>query len=75
MIEISTGEYGPEWVNRMVNVVDMEFPIISVPQQTSFKFQFDANFNEMQKIWNVSRFEQFVILCKRMFLQFRRNKV
>ncbi|KAF3426173.1 hypothetical protein E2986_03051 [Frieseomelitta varia] len=71
--EISTGEYGPGWVDRMVNVVDMEFPIISVPQQTSFKFQFDAK-NGMQKIWNVSRFEQFVILCRRMLLQFRRNK-
>ena len=74
MIEISTGEYGPGWVDRMVNVVNMEFPIISIPQQTSFKFQFDAK-NGMQKIWNVSQFEQLVILCRRMLLQFRRNKV
>ncbi|KAK9293493.1 hypothetical protein QLX08_011583 [Tetragonisca angustula] len=73
VIEISTGEYGPGWVDRMVNVVNMEFPIISIPQQTSFKFQFDAK-NGMQKIWNVSQFEQFVILCRRMLLQFRRNK-
>ena len=66
---MSTGEYGPGWVDRMINIVDMEFPIISVPQQTNFKFQFDA------KIWNVSWFEQFVILFRRMLLQFCRNKV
>lgn len=67
--EVSAGDYGSEWINRMVNAVNTEFPITPISQQTSFEFQINTT------ILKVSWFEQFVILSKRRFLQLRRNKV
>lgn len=67
--EVSAGDYGSEWINRMVNAVNTEFPITPISQQTSFEFQINT------RISKVSWFEQFVILSKRRFLQLRRNKV
>lgn len=69
MIEISAGEYGSEWISRMINAVDAEFPIVPVSRRTRFEFQYKA------KISKVSWFKQFVVLSRRMLLQLRRNKV
>ncbi|XP_043581092.1 ATP-binding cassette sub-family G member 1-like isoform X1 [Bombus pyrosoma] len=68
VIEISAGEYGSEWISRMINAVDTEFPIVPVSRRTRFEFQYKA------KISKVSWFKQFVVLSKRMLLQLGRNK-
>ncbi|XP_050573971.1 ATP-binding cassette subfamily G member 4-like isoform X4 [Bombus affinis] len=68
VIEISAGEYGSEWIGRMINAVDAEFPIVPVSRRTRFEFQYKT------KISKVPWFKQFVVLSRRMLLQLRRNK-
>lgn len=67
--EVAAGDYGSEWINRMVNGINTEFPIIPISQQTNFEFQINATISK------VSWLEQFIILSKRKLLQLRRNKV
>ena len=49
---MSAGDYGSEWINRMVNAVSTEFPVIPISRQTSFEFQVNATISK------VSWFEQ-----------------
>ncbi|XP_076766313.1 ATP-binding cassette sub-family G member 1 isoform X2 [Xylocopa sonorina] len=68
VIEISAGEYGSEWISKMTNAVDTEFPVVPVPSPTSIEFQFD------RKISKLSWSRQFIVLSKRMLMQLFRNK-
>lgn len=67
-IEISAGEYGSEWINRMINAV-AQFPTVAVSRSTSFELELE------KKIAKVSWLEQFLVLSRRMLLQLFRNKV
>ncbi|XP_078036477.1 ATP-binding cassette sub-family G member 1 [Augochlora pura] len=68
MIELSSGEYGSEWIGRMMNLVDTEMPITPIsriPGQNSLL---------AKKMAKVSWSDQFVALSKRMMLQQKRNR-
>ncbi|XP_017798137.1 PREDICTED: ATP-binding cassette sub-family G member 1-like [Habropoda laboriosa] len=68
VIEVSAGEYGSEWISRMINSVSTEFPIVPISQPTSIEFQL------AEKMSKLSWTDQFVALSKRMLLQLYRNK-
>ncbi|CAK9830397.1 ATP-binding cassette subfamily G member 4 [Anthophora retusa] len=68
VIEVSAGDYGLEWINRMINSVSTEFPIVPISQPTSVDFLLE------EKISKLSWMDQFVTLSKRMLLQLYRNK-
>ncbi|XP_076389834.1 ATP-binding cassette sub-family G member 1 isoform X2 [Megachile rotundata] len=67
VIEMSAGEYGAEWITRMVSFVDTEMPIdpISRPATTY----------PMKRMSKIPWFDQFTTLSRRMLLQLYRNKV
>ncbi|XP_043264536.1 ATP-binding cassette sub-family G member 1-like [Colletes gigas] len=68
VIEVSAGEYGSEWTNRMINAVNTELPIVPICRSKRHEFQLAK---EMPKIsWS----DQFLILSRRMMLQLYRNK-
>lgn len=66
VIEMSAGEYGAEWITRMVSFVDTEMPIdpISRPATTY----------PMKRMSKIPWFDQFTTLSRRMLLQLYRNK-
>ncbi|XP_034187738.2 ATP-binding cassette sub-family G member 1 isoform X1 [Osmia lignaria lignaria] len=66
VIDVSAGEYGPEWITRMMNFVDTEMPIVPVSRSTAS--------NLPEKTLKVSWYDQFVVLSRRMFLQLYRNR-
>ncbi|CAK9794778.1 ATP-binding cassette subfamily G member 4 [Anthophora quadrimaculata] len=72
VIEVSAGDYGSEWINRMINSVSTEFPIVPISQPTSQPTSVEFHLEE--KISKLSWMDQFVTLSKRMLLQLYRNK-
>ncbi|XP_076174548.1 ATP-binding cassette subfamily G member 4 isoform X2 [Ptiloglossa arizonensis] len=68
VIEVSSGEYGPEWIGRMITTVDTELPIVPISRTTLQEL-------ELAKVMpKISWYDQFVVLSKRMMLQLRRNR-
>lgn len=68
MIEVSSGEYGSEWIGRMTNLVDSEMPIAPISRTPG------QNDLLAKKMTTVSWSDQFVALSRRMMLQQKRNK-
>nr|XP_033326604.1 ATP-binding cassette sub-family G member 1-like [Megalopta genalis]XP_033326605.1 ATP-binding cassette sub-family G member 1-like [Megalopta genalis]XP_033326606.1 ATP-binding cassette sub-family G member 1-like [Megalopta genalis] len=68
MIELSSGEYGSEWIGRMTNLVDSEMPIVPISR---YPGQNDPHPKTMAKVsWS----DQFVALSRRMIMQLNRNR-
>ncbi|XP_076227054.1 ATP-binding cassette sub-family G member 1 isoform X2 [Nomia melanderi] len=68
MIEVSAGEYGTEWIGRLMSFVDTELPIVPISPWSKEKEQF------AKETISVPWLDQFVILSKRMLLQLYRNR-
>lgn len=68
VIEISAGDYGTEWINRMLSLTNTT-PIDPISRTTKHEFEFS------KEIPKLSWFDQFTILSKRMLLQLYRNRV
>ncbi|XP_076239728.1 ATP-binding cassette sub-family G member 1 [Calliopsis andreniformis] len=67
VIEISAGDYGSEWVSRLINLTN-SVPIVPVSQSRKHEFE------HSKEIPKLSWYNQFTILSKRMLLQLYRNK-
>lgn len=67
LIEISAGDYGTEWINRMLSLTNTT-PIDPISRTTKHEFEFS------KEIPKLSWFDQFTILSKRMLLQLYRNR-
>ncbi|XP_076673414.1 ATP-binding cassette subfamily G member 4 isoform X2 [Andrena cerasifolii] len=68
VIEVSAGEYGSEWVSRMISFADTELPIVPTSRSTRPEFRVS------KEIPKVSWCDQFVVLSRRMVLQLYRNR-
>lgn len=67
VVEASSGDYGIEFIERMVACVDTKLPILPISRSIQ-------HFELERKIAKIPWFEQFVTLFKRMALQFYRNR-
>lgn len=67
-IEVSAGEYGQEWVERMIAYVDAKQPIVPINRSNKY------NLELLSKLEKASWTDQFITLLKRMILQFYRNR-
>ncbi|XP_063990040.1 ATP-binding cassette sub-family G member 1-like isoform X2 [Diachasmimorpha longicaudata] len=68
VIEISSGEYGEVYVEKMVSAVDTKCPI--TPISRSPKCQFEIDDKNIKIPW----WDQFCTLLRRMMLQFYRDR-
>ncbi|XP_066594181.1 ATP-binding cassette sub-family G member 1-like [Prorops nasuta] len=68
VIEVSAGEYGHEFVEKMQNAVDIKCPILPITRSNYEEFELE------EEIVKVSWTDQFLILFKRMMLQLYRNR-
>ncbi|XP_034952375.1 ATP-binding cassette sub-family G member 1-like [Chelonus insularis] len=68
VIEVSSGEYGIELVERMVNYVDKRFPI--TPIKKSYEVDYHVDKKKLKAPWK----HQFFVLFQRMMLQFYRDR-
>ncbi|XP_071647246.1 ATP-binding cassette sub-family G member 1 isoform X3 [Temnothorax longispinosus] len=68
IIEIASGEYGFNWIDRMITCVKTKQPLLPIPRSKS---EFDLD----QKIPKISWIYQFGTLVRRMMLQLYRNRV
>ncbi|KAK2579538.1 hypothetical protein KPH14_010840 [Odynerus spinipes] len=68
IIEVSTEQYGHEFVERMVNYVDTKLPIVPITRSTPLEFELERRHPR------ISWYEQFITLFKRMMLQTYRDK-
>ncbi|XP_015108959.1 ATP-binding cassette sub-family G member 1 isoform X2 [Diachasma alloeum] len=68
VIEISSGEYGAEYVEKMVSAVDIRCPI--TPISRSPKCELEIEETSITIPW----WDQFYILLRRMMLQFYRDR-
>ncbi|XP_046827924.1 ATP-binding cassette sub-family G member 1-like isoform X3 [Vespa crabro] len=68
ILEVSTGEYGQEYVERMITYVNKKLPILSITRSIK-------EFELERKHPRISWYEQFVTLFKRMMLQLYRDRV
>ncbi|XP_046827923.1 ATP-binding cassette sub-family G member 1-like isoform X2 [Vespa crabro] len=67
ILEVSTGEYGQEYVERMITYVNKKLPILSITRSIK-------EFELERKHPRISWYEQFVTLFKRMMLQLYRDR-
>ncbi|KAL2732539.1 ATP-binding cassette sub-family G member 1-like [Vespula maculifrons] len=67
IIEVSTGEYGQDYIERMITYVNTKLPILSITRSTK-------EFELERKHPRISWYEQFVTLFKRMMLQLYRDR-
>ncbi|XP_046611238.1 ATP-binding cassette sub-family G member 1-like [Neodiprion virginianus] len=68
VIEVSSGEYGAEYVERMMNLVEAQMPIDPIARKTIEDTQFQ------DEIDRTTWWDQFSTLSRRMMLQFYRNR-
>ncbi|XP_011501126.1 PREDICTED: ATP-binding cassette sub-family G member 1 [Ceratosolen solmsi marchali] len=68
IVEVSSGEYGHELVDKMISKIDMKFPIGLVNQMSPDGYKFS------KEIAKISWWEQFTILLRRKMLQFYRDR-
>ncbi|XP_044005962.1 ATP-binding cassette sub-family G member 1-like [Aphidius gifuensis] len=71
VLEVSSGEYGIEYVDKMINSVDLKYPVIPIERSPKHEIEIDNNLGINKIPWH----HQFFILLKRMMLQFYRDRV
>ncbi|XP_012265456.2 ATP-binding cassette sub-family G member 1 [Athalia rosae] len=69
IIEVAAGEYGMEYVERMVNCTESQMPIIPIAHDPLFE-KYHKGENDRGASWC----QQFKVLLSRMMLQFYRNR-
>lgn len=70
VLEVSSGEYGIEYVDKMINSVDLKYPVIPIERSPKHEIEIDNNLGINKIPWH----HQFFILLKRMMLQFYRDR-
>ncbi|XP_033226559.1 ATP-binding cassette sub-family G member 1-like isoform X2 [Belonocnema kinseyi] len=68
VIEVSSGEYGADLIEKMIGYVDINSPIVPIKRIEQFQTTLS------QEITKLSWWRQFMILLKRMMLQFYRDR-
>ncbi|XP_076296280.1 ATP-binding cassette sub-family G member 1 isoform X1 [Lasioglossum baleicum] len=69
MIDVSSGEYGKEWIAKMMNLVDTEMPIAPICRSPG-----EDDLLLAKRMAKVSWCDQFIALSRRMILQLNRNR-
>ncbi|CAB0036164.1 unnamed protein product, partial [Trichogramma brassicae] len=69
LIEVSSGEYGYDWIDRMVVKIDKRRPVVLQAKLDTPAYKFDK-----KERFQISWWEQFSILFRRKMLQSLRDK-
>ncbi|KAL7305558.1 hypothetical protein TKK_0002292 [Trichogramma kaykai] len=69
LIEVSSGEYGYDWIDRMVVKIDKRRPVVLQAKLDAPAYKFDK-----KERFQISWWEQFSILFRRKMLQSLRDK-
>lgn len=73
MIEVASGEYGHQFVEKMVNSVDSKFPLLPIGPIIRPTIGFEE-FELVKEIYKNPWFSQFSTLFRRKMLQILRDK-
>ncbi|KAK0083884.1 hypothetical protein PV325_008003 [Microctonus aethiopoides] len=70
IIEVASGEYGVEFIEKMVSMIDNRHPIIPIEKSPRFMMEISTEKKYSKLPWC----DQFTILFKRMMLQLYRDR-